>query len=155
MSGVQEQQQRVLVVDDDREIREVLARVLRQRALLVDEAADGGQALALLRENSYAVVLLDLMLPVADGFAVLNAMNAGRPEQPVVLVITGADRTRVDQLDARRIHGIIRKPFDPFEVAAVVFACADIRSRGRFETMAIATMIGGAPILASILSTKW
>lgn len=153
MSGVQ-QQQRVLVVDDDREIREVLVRVLRQGALLVDDAADGGQALELLRENSYAVVLLDLMLPVADGFAVLNAMSHGVTEQPVVLVITGADRTRIDQLDPRRIHGIIRKPFDPFEVAAVVAACADIRSRGRFETMALA-MISGAPILASILTTKW
>jgi hypothetical protein len=42
----------------------------------------------------------------------------------------------------------MRKPFDPEELASVVVACAEIRSRSTFGTMAIATMIAGSPFLA-------
>ena len=65
-----------------------------------------------------------------------------------VLVITGADRSEIAKLNPRRVHGIIRKPFDRDELAAVVVACAEIRSRKAFDTMAIATMIAGSPLLA-------
>jgi hypothetical protein len=65
-----------------------------------------------------------------------------------VLVISGADRRVLDQLDSQKIHGIVRKPFDPDEVAAVVAACAEIRGRSAFETMALATMMTGAPLMA-------
>jgi CheY-like chemotaxis protein len=150
-----EQHRRVLVVDDDPMIRDLLGAVLRQRALHVDSAADGREAIDLLREHTYAVVLLDLMMPGVDGFSVLRAIRAdeitGAP--PVVLVVTGADRGTIEQLDAQMIHGIIRKPFDPHEVASIVAACSDIRGRSAFETMAIAMMSG--PLLAWLSSQKW
>jgi two-component system OmpR family response regulator len=60
-----EPQKRVLVVDDDPTICELLSSVLRQQGLQVDIASDGQQALDLLRETSYAVVLLDLIMPCA------------------------------------------------------------------------------------------
>jgi CheY-like chemotaxis protein len=149
-----EQHRRVLVVDDDPEVRSLLVTTLRQRSLIVDEAANGREAINLLQEHSHAVVLLDLLMPVADGFTVLDAIDAEQLIKPIVLVVTGADRARVEALDARRIHGILRKPFDPNEVGDLVAACVDIRGRGVFETMALATMISGAPILA-LLSGRW
>ncbi len=139
---------RVLVVDDDAVMRSMLVDALRQKALLIDEAADGRQAIELLRENAYSVVLLDLIMPEVDGFGVLEAMESSPPAPPIVLVVTGADRPVVEQLDARRIHGIVKKPFDPLEIADVVAACAEIRGRSSFETMAVATMIAGAPLIA-------
>ncbi|HET7433103.1 MAG TPA: response regulator [Thermoanaerobaculia bacterium] len=139
---------RVLVVDDDHEVRELLATVLMQKSLVVDRAADGRHAVELLRENEYAVVLLDLMMPDLDGFTVLDVMSAEGRVPPIVLVITGAEREVVEQLDAQRIHGIIRKPFDPHDLAAIVHACSEVRARNVFETMAIATMISSAPLLA-------
>jgi CheY-like chemotaxis protein len=144
---------RVLVVDDDPLIRQMLVSVLRQRHLVVDEAKDGEEAVAHLRENRYAVILLDLLMPIADGFSVLTAMDEdGLHAPPVVLVITGAEGVVVDQLDPRRIHGVIRKPFDPIEIATIVAACAEIRGRNSFETIAV-TVIAGAPILAWL--GKW
>jgi DNA-binding response OmpR family regulator len=135
---------RVLVVDDDDDVRHLIASVLRQHALLVDEASDGRQALTLLGENSYAVVLLDLLMPVASGFDVLAQMDvAGSSVPPVVLVVTGADRSVVDGLDSRRIHGIVKKPFDAEELASLVAACAEIRGRG-FGAMAIATLVASS-----------
>ena len=142
-----EQQKRVLVVDDDASICELLSSVLRRHGLQVDVASDGQQALDLLRETSYAVVLLDLIMPVLDGFAVLDRMDEGR-SLPVVLVVTGADRSAISELDPQRIHGIVRKPFDSDELADLVLACAEIRGRLKLETMAIATMLAGSPFLA-------
>jgi CheY-like chemotaxis protein len=143
-------QKRVLVVDDDAVIRELLGFALRRRALTVDEARDGHEALALMKSHQYAVVVLDLLMPGLDGAGVLESMD--KPEltapPPVVLVITGADRGEIARLDPRRIHGVMRKPFDPEELAEVVAACAEIRSRNAFGTMAIATMIAGSPFLA-------
>jgi CheY-like chemotaxis protein len=135
---------RVLIVDDDASIRELLGSILRGRDLMVDEAADGREALDLLKENTYSVVLLDLLMPNVDGFGVIDGLTSA----PVVLVITGADRALVKRLDAKKIHGVVRKPFDPDDLADLVVACAEIRSRSAFETMAISAMIAGGPLLA-------
>src|SRR5688572_3285532 len=117
-----EQGQRVLIVDDDPNVRNILATALRQKALGIDEAANGREAIEMLRENAYAVVLLDLMMPHVDGFAVLDAIKTDTANPPVVLVITGASRELIERLDTQRIHGVVRKPFDPVEVASVVGA---------------------------------
>jgi CheY-like chemotaxis protein len=142
-----DQHRRVLVIDDDAEIRHMLAAALRRKALVVDEAMDGAEAIELLRENRYAVVLLDVMMPVVDGFGVLDAIDH-ESNPPIVLVVSGADRRVLDQISSAKIHGIIKKPFDPLEIADVVSACAEIRGRSAFETMAYATMLTGAPLIA-------
>lgn len=140
---------RILVVDDDPGVRGLLASVLTHRGLVVDAAEGGAEALTFLGEHHYAVIILDLLMPVTDGFAVLRGMDGFEFQAPpVVLVVTGAEREVVEQLDSQRIHGIVRKPFDPDELASLVVACAEIKSRSAYGTMAIATMIAGSPILA-------
>lgn len=140
------EQRQVLIVDDDASVRDMLTTAFRLRSLEIDVAADGREALELLRERRYTVIVLDLIMPVVDGFGVLEGMDA-IADSPVVLVLTGADRQMLDRLDAKRIHGVVRKPFDPDELASLVVACAEIKSRSPFETMAMA-MLAGGPILA-------
>jgi CheY-like chemotaxis protein len=143
------EQKRVLVVDDDRSVREILSSALRKHDLIADVAEDGAAALECLRAHQYAVVLLDLLMPGVDGFSLLDRIGGGDvASPPVVLVITAADRTAIERLDAKRIHGIVRKPFDPEEIARLVVACADIKNRRPFGPMAIATMIASGPFLA-------
>jgi CheY-like chemotaxis protein len=150
----EELQKRVLIVEDDRAVREMIAIALRQELLQVDEAADGAQALALLREHRYSVLLLDLVMPTMNGIELLTELDhVPMIHAPVVLVVTGADRKLISQLDSQRIHGIVRKPFDPADLAALVRACADIRNRNTLGTMCLATMIAGGSILA-FLSSK-
>lgn len=144
---------RVLVVDDEPLVRDMLAAALRSCGLTVDEASDGAEALDLLAVQRYAVILLDLLMPNVDGFGVLEAMTP-KEAQPVVIVITGADARAVGRLNARWIHGIVRKPFDPHEVARVVTACADIRSRNAFGAMAIAALVAGSPLIEELLK-RW
>jgi DNA-binding response OmpR family regulator len=140
---------RVLVVDDDPEIRRILATALRLRSLHIDEAADGATAIEMLRDNLYAVVLLDIMMPGVDGFGVLRELEKA-PNPPIVLVVSGAGKQVLDRVDTTRIHGIVKKPFDPLEIADVVAACADIRGRSSFETMAFATLLGGSSLIAML-----
>ena len=115
----------------------MLAYLLGQRELAVDVAAGGREAIDLLAENTYSVILLDLLMPEPDGFAVLDSVGSA-----VVLVVTGADRSITDQLDSERIHGVVRKPFDHEELASLVVACSEIRSRGSFGMMAVAVISG-------------
>jgi len=144
-----DQHKRVLIVDDDPDVRKLIASALTPHGLIVDSAGDGEEALGYLRENAYAVILLDLLMPKLDGFGVLAAMKAdGMQSPPVVLVVTGADRAVVERLDAQRIHGIVRKPFDIDDLATLIVACSEIKARGSFGTMAIATLVSGAPFLA-------
>lgn len=138
-----EQQKRVLVVDDDGGIRSLLCAVLRGRGLSVDDAEDGQAALDLIATRQYGVIVLDLMLPVIDGFVVAEKLTQMTP-RPVVLVISGADPGVIEQLDPATVHGIVRKPFDAEELANVVAACAEIRGRMSMETMAMALAAGGS-----------
>ncbi len=85
MSGLE-----ALVVDDDADIREVLADFLRQRGLTVATAADGRAAVAALERSGgrYTLVLTDINMPGADGFEVLKAARAVNASAYVV-IITG------------------------------------------------------------------
>jgi two-component system, sensor histidine kinase and response regulator len=70
---------RVLFADDDRSVREALARTLRQHGLLVDLAADGAEALTLAREYRYALVATDYRMPgLSDGGRA--SRSEGRPK---------------------------------------------------------------------------
>lgn len=142
---------RVLIVEDDDGSRGLFASSLARRGLTVDHAANGEEALRLLREGSYAVVLVDLILPGdVDGFSVLNAIDPAPGEtSPVVLVVTAAERPLLERLNPSTTHGVIRKPFDPEELAAVVAACAEIRDRSALETMAV-TILSTAPLLGML-----
>jgi len=85
-------QRRVLVVDDDPSIRELLERVLTMQELTVDVADGGARAVELLAENHYAVVLLDLMMPGIDGFSILDRIGSGEVTSPPVVLVVVAPR---------------------------------------------------------------
>ena len=93
------------------------------------------------RIEHYAVILVNLLMPQSDGFAVLDAIASGALKRPsVVLVTTDADPLLLERLDPDRIHGVVRKPFDAEELADLVSACAEIRPRTNVEMIAVAMM---------------
>ena len=79
---------RVLVADDERNLRELMIRELGRRGHEVDGAADGASALERIREASYDVVVLDMRMPQKQGIDVLREL-ATLPEAPQVIVMTG------------------------------------------------------------------
>jgi len=81
---------RLLIAEDDPQLGALLARGLREQAYVVDRVADGTSAIEQLRMNDYDGVILDVMLPGADGFAVTRAARARGASVPI-LMLTARD----------------------------------------------------------------
>jgi DNA-binding NtrC family response regulator len=111
---------RVLVVDDDPGVRYTLREILEAEGLLVDEAADGAEALRRFEASPAPLVLTDLRMPGLDGLALLRAL-AGRTPAPRVVLLTahGSERQAVEAMKAGA-YDYFRKPFDVEELLAVV-----------------------------------
>ena len=84
---------KILVVDDEPDVREVLQRKLQREGYTVDCAADGEEALAKVRECDPDVILLDLMLPKLNGFEVLRRVREDFTDRwrPVIIVSAQQD----------------------------------------------------------------
>ena len=116
----------LLVVDDDESVRRLLMEYLSERSSMhVDGARDGVEALHQIAIKSYAVVVLDVMMPYMSGIDFLTSLEAllsdpsvrSLDEPPAVLVITSAPQEDVgaDELQRRFprfIRGVLRKPLD-------------------------------------------
>jgi DNA-binding response OmpR family regulator len=119
---------RVLVVDDEPMVREVLSRYLEQSGFEVEAAADGERAMAAFDARRPDLVLLDLMLPRIDGFEVFRRIRA-RGGSPVIMITARGQTTdRIAGLDVGA-DDYVSKPFSPRELTARVKAVLR-RARG-------------------------
>ena len=112
---------RVLVVDDEPMVREVLARYLEQEGFAVSIAEDGEAALTAFHEDHPDLVLLDLMLPRIDGLEVFRRMREGSTTPVIMLTARGEETDRVVGLELGA-DDYVTKPFSPREVVARVRA---------------------------------
>ena len=78
---------RILVVDDEEIIRDVLAELLSSESYTVETAENGSKALEMVRNRDYGCILLDLMLPDLDGLQVLEELNTVE-DRPEVIILT-------------------------------------------------------------------
>ena len=112
----------ILVVDDDAGLRKALRRVLVSQGFEVEVAEGGAEALDRLRESSYDLVVLDVMMPGKDGIAVCERLRADKDDMPI-LMLTARDavRDRVAGLEAGADDYLV-KPFANEELVARVRA---------------------------------
>lgn len=116
---------RVLVVDDDRAIRALVAKIVERAGFEVDTAADGAEAIALLEERDYGVLVVDLMMPKVDGFEVVARIGRRTGRRPAVIVVTAAaESVALRKLDGSVVHSVIRKPFDINVLGDLITAAA-------------------------------
>lgn len=108
---------RVLVVDDDPTVAEVVLGYLRREGFEAAHAADGLSALAIAASAPPDLVVLDLMLPGIDGLEVCRRLRAERPELPVVMLTArGEEDDRIAGLEVGADDYVV-KPFSPRELA--------------------------------------
>jgi len=113
---------RVLVVDDDRRLRDMLRRALSSAGYDVDTAEDGGHALAAISGRAFDLVVLDVLMPGVDGFGVARRMRQrGDPTPVLMLTAKDAIGDRVAGLDAGADDYLV-KPFSIDELLARVRA---------------------------------
>ncbi|WP_026931460.1 response regulator transcription factor [Glycomyces tenuis] len=123
-----EAEPRVLVVDDDSALAEVVARYLRREGFEVDYAPDGEAGLRRALDTLPDLVVLDLMMPGMDGFEVCRRLRRATSIPVVMLTALGEENDRIAGLDLGA-DDYVTKPFSPRELAARVRAVLR-RARG-------------------------
>src|SRR5271163_2599306 len=115
---------RVLIVEDDADIRELIRYNLAQEGFVVEEAADGTQALEKVKRRVPDLLLLDLMLPGMPGLQVCRQMRAERETAHLPILIVTAKGTEVDKVLGLEMGAddYVVKPFSPRELIARVKA---------------------------------
>ena len=102
----------VLVVDDDPAIRGLVGDALRDEGFSVDLAAHGKEALEAMRARRPSTVVLDLMMPIMDGFSFIEACRSEQLCDNVPIVVISAVHDALRRIHELPIHACIAKPFD-------------------------------------------
>jgi two-component system, chemotaxis family, chemotaxis protein CheY len=102
----------VLVVDDDPAIRGLVADALRDEGFAVDLAAHGREALDAMRARRPATIVLDLMMPVMDGFSFMEACHHEQLCDDVPIVVISAVHDAIQRIQEVPVHACLAKPFD-------------------------------------------
>jgi DNA-binding response OmpR family regulator len=111
---------KVLIIDDDPDIRLIVRVSLSRHGFTVAEAASGADGLRAARDDRPDVIVLDVMMPEMDGPATLGALLADPAVAgvPVVFLTAKAMRSEISRLRALGAAGVLLKPFDPLSLAA-------------------------------------
>jgi len=121
----------ILVVDDNEMNRDLLTRRLERQGYQVTTAVDGQQALDALSRNEFSLVLLDIMLPVINGYQVLERMKADQSSSHIPVIITTAldeasDKAKCIELGA---YDYLTKPFNAVTLKSRISDCLTSHQR--------------------------
>jgi DNA-binding response OmpR family regulator len=121
---------RVLVVDDEAEVRSALVRYLGLLGYRVEEASSGHQALKMLRRNTYDAVVLDIRMPGIDGVEVMRRAQDMSPDLPIIFLTGHA--TLETAIAAVKSHAFdyLRKPASIHDIATAIASALEQRTRG-------------------------
>ena len=111
----------ILVVDDDREIRDLLGRYLTKQGYRVTTAADGRDMREAMRDRAIDLVVLDIMLPGDDGLSLCREIRSRSPVPVIMLTAKGDDVDRIVGLEMGA-DDYLAKPFNPRELVARIKA---------------------------------
>ncbi|HZI09688.1 MAG TPA: sigma-54 dependent transcriptional regulator, partial [Myxococcus sp.] len=145
---------KVLVIDDEANLRKVLAAMLRRDGFDVTVAENGEQGLAEFHKNGADIVVTDLVMPKVGGMEVLGTIRAANPDVPVIIITAhGTVDSAVDAIKAGAFD-YITKPFDQSELSAVVAKAAktneSARRSVRPDLKARAAIIGESPQIQDV-----
>jgi CheY-like chemotaxis protein len=135
----------LVLLADDNEATCTLIQALLRSDFVVDVASDGREAIDKLKSRHYAAILLDLLMPVADGYAVLDHLTAERPDllRRVLVVTASLSPRELQRVREYSIRAVIAKPFEVSVLQNAVRECASFRG----EPFLAAPFLSGGMIL--------
>lgn len=116
---------RILVIDDEKVIREGVERALSKRGYQIAKAEDGNVGLEMLQEQDFDIVLTDLMMPGLDGFAVLDWLRENQPHVQVIVITGFATVSKAVTAMKQGAFDFVGKPFTPDYIRVVVDRAID------------------------------
>jgi DNA-binding NtrC family response regulator len=111
---------RILVVDDEEALRTVLSTELSSEGYEVSAAADGNEAIDLVKENNYDLVLLDIKMPNVDGFEVLKFVKGTKPDIKVIMLTGFADLKNAIESKRLGAEDFVSKPYDLVDLLTTI-----------------------------------
>lgn len=112
--------EKILVVDDEQSLREVLSIMLKRTGYAVTSAADGEEAIELLNKDIFDLVITDLRMPKIDGMEVLKAAKSASPETVVLLITAFASADSAVEAMKQGAYDYLTKPFQVDEVQLII-----------------------------------
>jgi DNA-binding response OmpR family regulator len=117
---------RVLVIDDDADLRELISDSLERDGFEVASAANGAQGLAAQRGNPAHIVITDIFMPEKEGVETLVTLRKEFPRTKIIVMSGGGAKTSVDYLSVARELGAAKSFSKPFELQALSAAVREL-----------------------------
>jgi len=113
---------KIVVIEDDRDINDLIAFNLRQADYVVTQIQDGKVAQQVLNDDKFDIVILDLMLPGIDGFSLCRQVKSIQRDQPIYVIVVSAKTDFDDKLYASILGAdrYITKPFSVTRLCALI-----------------------------------
>ncbi|MFZ3014684.1 MAG: sigma-54 dependent transcriptional regulator [Nitrospira sp.] len=112
--------EKILVVDDEQSLREVLSIMLKRAGYAVTSAMDGEEAIELLNKEIFDLVITDLRMPKIDGMEVLKAVKSASPETVVLIITAFASADSAVEAMKQGAYDYLTKPFQVDEVQLII-----------------------------------
>lgn len=116
---------RVLVIDDDEDIRRLLCDIVTAAGHLVRDAAGGSDAIEIFKQETFDLVLTDLQMPGMSGWEVARAIKMLNPNITIAMITGGGENLNETQLKICGISAIVNKPF---KIDQIVRLAAEVQS---------------------------
>ena len=124
---MQKSSKRILIVDDDKQIRELLSFDIAHSGYIVDTAVDGQEGLKKALENNYDLILLDVMMPKINGYEVCKNIRIAHPDVPILMLTAkGTIEDKTEGFDCGADDYLIK----PFEIQEVLLRIRALLRRG-------------------------
>lgn len=122
-------EKRILVVDDEERIREVIRIILQKEDVFIEDASDGREALEKVKNNKYDLVILDIVMPGIDGIKVLEEIRSDENTSNLPVIILSAKSEDMDLMRGFQTGAnyYITKPFEPQDLVSSVELILKIR----------------------------
>ncbi|MET4561846.1 DNA-binding response OmpR family regulator [Lysinibacillus parviboronicapiens] len=131
----------ILVADDDVNIRELVCLFLRKDGFTTVEAADGKEALAVYATEQVDFVVLDIMMPIMDGWALCKELRRANPDLPLLLLTARGETWEKVKGFELGADDYLTKPFDPLELSVRVKALLKRYRIGSTQTIQFGNII--------------
>lgn len=119
---------RILIVDDERNIRLFMAENLKVRGYDVMEARDGVEALHALQSEHIALVITDLVMPNMDGLELITRLKQDYADIPIVVVSASAEISSLNCARELSVDAVLTKPFAPQKLLQITQTVLNVRT---------------------------
>ena len=102
---------KILVVDDEKHIREILCETLEEEGMETNACSNGAEALELLEKKKFDLILLDMKMPVLDGLSLINAIKRKDLNIPIIVITGMATHEEIKDALSKGVYKCIKKPF--------------------------------------------